>query len=418
MQPLWDAAVAVALGLMIGLEREHHDILEDKKPAAMLGVRSFALLSLLGWAAGYLGVLTASAWLPAAAMLGVTGLVATGYFSDRSGGKGLTSELAALVTVALGMLVLYHRALAAALAVLVTLLLISKPWFGQLVPRLRRVDLTASLQIAILLAVVLPLLPEEANDPWHVLEPRRIGLFVTLIMGVDYVGYVLHRTLGARRGAGLTGLLGGLTSSTAVTAAMARRGSSTPADIATGQMATFLANAVMAGRILVITSVVSRPLALALAPAMGGAAACLLLAALWKWRVSRAAPHDGSEVEIQNPLSIVAALKWGLFLSFVLVAAAVGRQLLGDRGLIAAAVLSGLADVDAITLAVSRQAVTGELARDVAVLAIVVAAASNTVVKGGIAVVSGGRKYGRDVVIVFAVAVAAAVAAAVVGALA
>ena len=69
-------------------------------------------------------------------------------------------------------------------------------------------------EIAILLAVVLPLLPEEAHDPWKVLAPRRIGLFVTLIMGVDYVGYILHRTLGARRGAGLTGLLGGLTSST------------------------------------------------------------------------------------------------------------------------------------------------------------------------------------------------------------
>jgi uncharacterized membrane protein (DUF4010 family) len=236
-----------------------------------------------------------------------------------------------------------------------------------------------------------------------------VGLFVTLIMGVDYVGYVLHRTLGARRGAGLTGLLGGLTSSTAVTAAMARAGRGSAEGMATGQMATFVANAVMAVRVVVITAVVSRGLAVALAPAMGAAALCLLLAAAWKWRAARKAPaEDGAALEIKNPLSLLVALKWGVFLSFVLVAAALGQRFLGDRGLIAAAVVSGFADVDAITLAVSRQSLSGELTAGVAVLAIVVAAASNTIVKAGIALVSGGWRYGRDVAIGLVVALAAA----------
>jgi uncharacterized membrane protein (DUF4010 family) len=403
---IWDAAIAVGLGLMIGMEREHHDVREDGRADLLLGVRSFALLALLGWAAGYLGLLTGTPWLPAAALAGVTALISFGFFVNRQSATGLTSEIAALVTVLLGLLVSYERALAAALAVVTTLLLISKPWFGRLVPKLHRVDLTASLQIAILLAVVLPLLPAEARDPWGVLAPRRIGLFVTLIMGVSYVGYVLHRTLGARRGAGLTGLVGGLTSSTAVTAAMARTRS------ATGQMATFLANAVMAARVVVITAVVSREVALALAPAMAAGTLCLLGAAFWKWRASRDDAGDGAELEMKNPLSLVSALKWGVFLSFVLVAAAVGHRVLGDRGLIAAGALSGFADVDAITLAVTRQAVSGELARGVAVLAIVVAVGSNTVVKAGIAIASGGWRYGRDVALGFAIAAAAALATA------
>jgi uncharacterized membrane protein (DUF4010 family) len=420
-----DAATAVGLGFMIGLEREHHheENEKDENPqgSALLGVRSFTLLAIFGWVTGYFTVALASPWIAAAGLAAIAALIVAAFFVDPSHARGLTTELAALITFALGILVHRERALAAALAVAVTLLLISKPWFARWVPKLRRVDLTASLQIAILLAIVLPLLPTEARDPWGALAPRRIGLFVTLIMGVSFVGYVLHRTVGARRGAGLTGLVGGLTSSTAVTAAMAQQARKSEAMIPTGQMATCLASAVMAGRIVVITAVVSRQVALALLPPLAAMLVVMLGGAAWKWRQSKRAEKDGAaetEVAIRNPLSIVAALKWGVFLSIVLVAAAIGQEYFGSRGLIAAAALSGFADVDAITLAVARQSDGGQLAAATAVLAIVVAASSNTVVKAGIAVVSGGWRYGRDVAIIFGLSLAAALATAAVLAMA
>jgi len=236
-----------------------------------------------------------------------------------------------------------------------------------------------------------------------VLSPRRIGLFVTLVIGVDYVGYVLNRTVGRRRGAGLTGLVGGLTSSTAVTAAMAQDARRDPEGIAAGQLATFLANGVMAARIVVIAAVVSPRVAIAVTPALGAALLCFVGGAVWKWRAASGSRESGG-VELKNPLAIVPALKWGLFLSAVLVIAAVGQRLFGERGLLVAAGLSGLADVDAITLAASRQVASGDLGAEVAVLAIVIAAAMNTVVKGGIALVSGGKRFGRDVALVFGLA--------------
>jgi uncharacterized membrane protein (DUF4010 family) len=409
---LFDAAIALGLGLMIGLEREHHETREDATPEpVLLGVRTLALVALLGWASGLLGQVTGSPWLPAAVLVAIAGLCAATFLTHREAATGLTSEVAALVTAVIGMLVHHERMLAVALAVAVTLLLFSKPWFAELMPRLRRVDLAASLQIALLLAIVLPLLPEEASDPWGALPPRKIGLFVALIMGVDYLGYVAHRVLGRQRGAGVIGIVGGLGSSTALTAAMARQArGADDATVAASQMATFLANAVMATRIGVIAAVLSRSLALAVAPALGAALVVFLTGAVWKWRAAREVKGRANDgIELRNPLSLLAALKWGVFLSFVLVAAAVMKDVLGDRGLLAAAAVSGLADVDAITLAVSRQWAGGEVTRQIAVLAIMIAAGTNTLVKGGIALVTGRWAFGRDVALVFAGALTAGI---------
>jgi uncharacterized membrane protein (DUF4010 family) len=405
---LLDAGIAAGLGLMIGLEREQHEVEENGARESTLGVRSFALLALLGWAAGYLGLTLP--WLPPVIAVVVGALVIAAYLREPT--RGTTTEVAAVLTHLLGMLVSRARVLAVALAIVTALLLVSKPWFGKLVPRLRRMDITATLQMGILFAIVLPLLPEEARDPWKVLAPRRIGLFVFLILGVDYVGYVLNRTLGKSRGAGLTGLVGGLTSSTAVTASMAQEARRDPASAPAGQLGTFLANAVMTVRIVIISAVVSRRVALAVAPALGAMLACFLGAALWQWRRLRRAAQGkqaAAEVELRNPLSLVPAVKWGLFLCFVLVAAAVGKQLLGDRGVLVAAALSGLADVDAITLAAARDAESGSLGLGYAALAIVIAASMNNVIKGGIAVVTGGKRYGALVAAVFGAALVAGV---------
>jgi uncharacterized membrane protein (DUF4010 family) len=430
---LGNSAIAVGIGLFIGLEREHRDIAvshgkergESSRPSpspdgarkgeTVLGVRTFALVSLTGWLCALLGARLP--WLPVAGVIGASALFAVGHVRDGESGRGLTSEIAALATFLLGMLVHSHRALAVALGLVTMLLLLSKPWFGAWVPRLRRMDLSATLQLLIVLAIGLPLLPKEPIDPWHVLAPRKIGWFITLIAGMSYVGYVLNRILGPERSAGLTGLVGGLASSTAVTAAMAQRARETESMREPGQLAVFVANTVMVIRVVVITAVVSRPVAARLAIPLGAMALPLLAGALWKWRALRnggSSAHKGRELELRNPFSLWSALKWGLFLAAVLVVAELARRTFGDAGLIASAAASGLADVDAITLAVAERSAAGSLSSGFAALAVTVAILSNTVVKGSMAWISGGRAFGASIAMVFGVASLAGIAAAVI----
>lgn len=401
---LIEAAYAIGMGLFIGLEREHSEGLADSddKPRELpMGARTFALLALVGWTAALLG--DQFTWLPPLALAGVAALVTAGFVT-RDTGPGLTTEVAALLTFGLGMLVHYERSLAVALALATTALLISKPWLLAVMPKLRRVDLTATLQLAIVLAIVLPLLPQTAVDPWGVLRPREIGWFVVLIAGISYVGYVASRLWGEHRGAGVAGLVGGLTSSTAVTAAMAQAARREPSMIGSAQLAVYVANAMMFGRVVVVAAVIDRSVALRVAAPMSAMGLAVLAAALWQWRRLRAAaPTDDSTASsealagLKNPFALLPALKWGAVMVGVMLLAAFAREYLGDRGVVAVAAASGIADVDAITLTVTRSVQLGELGVGLAALAVTVAVMSNTLVKAGIAVVAGGREFGMPV---------------------
>lgn len=411
-QLLIEGAIAAGLGLFIGLEREHTDYTtaddEQKARGPLLGVRSFAILALFGWCSALLGAV--NPWLPIAGLLCTAALVTAQYIRG-GGGLGITTELAAVLTFLIGLLVHHDRRVAVALGLATTFLLIAKPFTRNLIPKLRRVELTATLQLAIALAIVLPLLPTEARDPWHVLSPRKIGLFVLLIAGIGYVGYILHRVLGPSRGAGVAGLIGGLVSSTAVTAAMAQDSKKRPEHIVPGQLAVLLANAVMPVRVLVVTALLSRPIARSLALPLGAMAAVMLAGAAWRWRalVRTPDPEPSGQMPLKNPFAIAPALKWGVILCAVLVLSAVAREHLGERGVYLTAAASGLADVDAVTLAVSREAQLGVLAVSVAVLAITIAVVANNCVKAGIALIAGTRAFGRPIALVFAAATAVAV---------
>lgn len=401
---LVEAAYAIGMGLFIGLEREHSEGVtdtDDKPRELPMGARTFALLALVGWTAALLG--DQFTWLPPLALAGVAALITAGFVT-RDTGPGLTTEVAALLTFGLGMLVHYERSLAVALALATTALLISKPWLLAVMPKLRRVDLTSTLQLAIVLAIVLPLLPQTAVDPWGVLRPREIGWFVVLIAGISYVGYVASRLWGEHRGAGVAGLVGGLTSSTAVTAAMAQAARREPSMIGSAQLAVYVANAMMFGRVVVVAAVIDRSVALRVAAPMSAMGLAVLAAALWQWRRLRAAaPTDDRTASsealagLKNPFALLPALKWGAVMVAVMLLAAFAREYLGDRGVVAVAAASGLADVDAITLTVTRSVQLGELGVSLAALAVTVAVMSNTLVKAGIAVVAGGRDFGMPV---------------------
>ncbi len=422
LRHLVDAATAVGIGLLVGLEREQHEVADHAAEAdsggPLLGVRTFALLGLFGWLAGYLS--TGAPWTPAAGFLAVGALALWSAIVGRAGHSGLTTEVAALVTFALGMAVPGNRMLAIALGLVTTLLLVSKPWFRTLIPRLRRMDLTSTLQLLILIAIVLPVLPTEASDPWGVLAPRRIGLFVVLIAAISYVGYILNRLLGSRGSAGITGLVGGLASSTAVTVAMSQRARAAASFRQPGQLAIYLASTVMFVRVVVVCYLVDATVARALIAPLGGMALVTGAAALLVWRrieKGKRGGADDSKLELVNPFSLFPALKWGLLFAAVLVLTAAARETFGEAGSVVSAALAGLVDVDAVTLATARQASHGGLPIGTASVAITTAVVSNTLVKCAIAWAAGGRRFARAPTIAFAVTVAVGLAIAAVAGL-
>lgn len=422
LSTLKEAALAVAVGLMMGLERERSGFersqegreeprhrRESDQPSALhgsLGARSFALLTLLGWLAVKVGGDHPA--IPIAVMAFAAVLIGLFYYETSSSDRGLTTEIAALAAPLLGMLLTKDALLAVAVAVIVTLLLLSKPWIRAWIPKLHREDLTASIQLLIVFAILLPMLPERTLDPWGVLSPRKVGWMVAFIAAVDFLGYALNRMLGSRRGAVMTGLVGGLVSSTMVTVTMARRARVDPALQRPGQVAILLACAVMGLRVSILAAVVAGPvLARPLLLPMTVMVVILLGASFWIYRVD-AHIVGGEEVALQNPFQLKRAAAWGLALASVLLVSAAARAWFGDRGLLVAASISGLADVDAITLAVGSQVRGVGLPAATAVLAIILAIGANTLAKSIFAWFSGGRVFGQRLAGVLVASLAAA----------
>ncbi|MBN1335346.1 MAG: DUF4010 domain-containing protein [Deltaproteobacteria bacterium] len=395
---------ALGIGLLIGLERsvsvvvprtgQEADAHPDRDVAGeTLGMRSFAVLSVVGYASALAGERYAP--LALVGLLGATALVVAMYWRASVEQIGITTETAALGTVLLGFLCRTEPRTAVVLALALTLILAAKRFAWDTIRKMRWVELTDTLKLLVLGLIVLPLLPAEPVDPWGAFNPHTVGLLVFLISGVGFVGYFLTRILGARRGLGLTGIVGGLTSSTAVTASMAADARRQPELTSICAFSTVAANATMFGRVLVVVFLVNADLARDLAAPLGtmmGVAACAA-GVLWV-RAGRSRPSEGAQVAFKNPFSVGPALKFALFFAAILFLVRFARDLWGDQGLFLAAALSGLADVDAITLSISEQTRGGILPLSTGSVGIAIAVVSNSVVKTGIAFVSGGRRFG------------------------
>lgn len=381
-------------------------------PDAIIGVRTCAILSLLGFMAALLGEVHPAA--AAVVLVGAVALVLALYWRSPTTDVGITTELAAVAAVGLGVLCWSQPHAAGVLALLVTVMLAAKRFVQQAVAGFRRVELTGTLKFLVIVLIVLPLLPNRALDPWEAFNPHKVVLLVVLISGIGFVGYFLTKYLGAEKGLGLTGLLGGLTSSTAVTAAMAQQARQNPAIQGACAVATVIANATMFGRVLVVVFVLDRALFGRLAWGLGTmtGAAALGVGVLWLLaRRSRArGPHANHERGLANPFSIGPAIKFAAFFVMILFIARLAKLWFGDSGLYLASLVSGLADVDAITLTIAEQTRDGTLLHSVGALGITLAVAANSVVKTGIAFYSGGARFGAIVGLVLGLATGAGIA--------
>jgi uncharacterized membrane protein (DUF4010 family) len=386
-------AVALGLGMLIGLERER-----AKGQDGGAGVRTFALIALAGAIAGHLQNDLGLDWLALAIFVAVGALLVSSYvLTALRGDTGITTEVSALLSFLLGLLCAYGQLqMAAWVAVAMALMLALKDWLHQLARRIDASDVEATLKFAIVTLIILPLVPDHDYGPvpLDVLNPYKVWLMVVLISGLNFISYLLIKVVGTEHGIGLAGLLGGLASSTAVTLGFSQRSLQAGADARALALGILLAWTVMFFRVVVMTGLVSGPLGLRLAMAMGALCLVSLGACSWLWR-RRPARERGEVSAGQNPFELGEAIKFGLLFGVVVFVAKAAEVYLGEAGLYLAAGVAGLSDVDAITLAMAGLARDSAQDLDVAARAITIAVLANTLVKSGMAASLGSAELRR-----------------------
>ncbi len=412
-EPFLSLGLALAAGFLIGQEREYSapDPREGKE-SFIGGSRTYPLVSLAG-AASALLARELGPWLMLVSFAAVVALLVVSYAGDVRQGRshGLTSEAALLLSFLLGALALTKGVLeparvkvltVASLTVVATTLLSMKPALHDFIGKLQRRDVSAGVRLLFVAVVVVPLLPEEAYGPFGVLNPRQLGWLTLLIAGISFAGYVAIQALGSRRGLVVTGLIGGLVSSTAVTLSFSGRARGAPRELRLGcALAVMLASSLMFARVMVEVAVVHPPLLRLVAVPMGAMALTLLLASALLYRQTREVRGEGAQVEFSNPFALGSALKFTLLFAGVLLGSRAATEYLGSRGAYLAGLLAGLTDVDAITLSMAKLAQGGSVSEQVAVTTLFLGTAANTLTKGVMAAVVGGWSFGRQVLLTF-----------------
>jgi len=387
-------AVALLLGAIIGLERGW-EARDQKSGERIAGIRTFALIGLLG---GVAAVLTreVTEWAFPVLLISVVAMSIAGYNERLAHIRNfsITGMIGMLLTFCFGAIaVAVDPVMAAAAAVITAIVLDSKEEIHGWVNRLKEHELDAGLKLLLISVVMLPLLPNQPFGPGGVLNPREIWWMVVMIASISFVGYFAMKLAGTRKGILFTSLFAGLSSSTALTLHFSRQSARNPE--LSGQLAAgiLIACGTMFPRILAYCFVINRDLMPSLIWPVLVMTALLYIPAGLIWK------HYGDHQTIsspplnQNPLDLTSALVFGALLTAILLLGELLTTWLGDTGIYVLAASSGIADVDAITLSLTRMS-TDQLAINTAVIGIVIAAATNNMVKAGMTWVIGQRQMG------------------------
>jgi uncharacterized membrane protein (DUF4010 family) len=405
-QIAFQGAMALLMGLLIGLEREHSQRVDEPLFA---GVRTFPIIVLSGYLCGLL-TKAGFTWVLPVALAGTCAIVVTAYAATLSGPhKGATTEFVAVLAFILGALTALGFLIpAATFAVVTTLLLSFKATLHKLAARIQEEELYAILKFGIVSVIVLPLLPNRTYGPFQVLNPRLIWWMVVLISAVSMIGYLLMRWLGTQQGVTVTGLVGGLASSTAVTLGLSQRAREAPPGLAKCfALGIVIASTIMFLRQLFLTFVIESRLAYVLILPMALPVAIGVGAGIVLWR--QKGVDAEAALDVKNPMELGSAVKFGLIFAVILVLARAAYFYLHTSGIYLAGAMAGLADVDAFTISAAGLAQQGVLARNAAGASILLSGAMNTLVKGGIAAVLGGRALRRVILPIFALLALSAV---------
>ncbi len=377
--------LSLGIGLLMGLERE-------RNPTSRAGLRTFGLATLLGTVCGLLATRTGSPWLLAGGLVVIGVMMIAAYHRQPDANDpGTTSVVALLLAFCFGAMVWYgYRTSAVMLAILSTILLYFKAELQSISKALTRRDITSVLQFCVLSLVVLPILPNRNFGPYDTLNPYQVWWMVVLISGVSLAGYAALRIVGQRHGALLLGILGGLASSTATTLVYSRHASESEKLQPLSLVVILTANLVVLFRLAIVTAILQPAILQHLLPVLGSGALAGLVFVAFAWqRMS-----DGRELpqlELRNPTELATALTFGAVYAGVLLLSAALSDKAGSLGLYAVALVSGLTDVDAITLSSLRLFGQEKLAATAATTAILLAVLANLSFKFGIVVSVAGR---------------------------
>lgn len=397
-------AVAAGLGLLVGLQRERTE-------RTLGGIRTFPLIALFGAVCAHLAEVFGG-WIVAAGLLALVACLVVGNVAQLRTGlsdTGMTTEVGALLLYGLGAFVVIGEVTAAVVVGGVVLLLLQlKQPMHAFAGAVGEADMRAISQFVLVSLVILPVLPRRSFGPYGAWNPFQIWLMVVLIVAIGLVGYVAYRVAGGRGGSLLAGLVGGLVSSTAVTASYARRAAAHPGAAPMAALAVATAAGVSVARVLVELAVVAPGAFAAMAPPLAVllALAVVVAGALFASLVDDAEPMPAQ----RNPAELGSALVFGALYALVLVAVAAARERFGAAGLYAVAALSGLTDLDAITLSTGGLAEAGSIPAATAWRAVVVAVVTNLLFKLAMVAVLGRRALAWRVAAGFGALVAASAA--------
>ncbi len=404
--------VSLAIGFLIGIQREFASEPNTKELAA--GVRTFGLLGLVGCSAALLSDLLHSPLPLVGVILAMAAFFSINYYIDALSGKpGLTTKASLILTLCAGALSYWQQTttLAVALAVTTSVLLSIKIPLHKFVKHLTHEDITASLKLAVITAIVLPILPNRplGPPPFDIFNPFKLWLFVVFISGISFAGYSLNKVAGARKGIWLTGLLGGMASSTAVTLSFTEKSRERENLSRPFALAITAAWTVMFVRVLAVVAVLNLALVKQILLPVAGAIVAGLVSCSFLYRGQKT--DHRHDVAFANPFELGLALKFGLLFAAILLFSRATQVYFGAAGVYASSFLSGLADVDAISFSMARLSRgIGGIDPLVAARAIVLAAVANTLFKGCIVLFRGAPALKRIILPGFILITAAGVA--------
>ncbi|WP_172580839.1 MgtC/SapB family protein [Vibrio harveyi] len=393
---IWNLFVALLLGAIVGTQRGWvmRNSVEGSRVA---GIRTFSLVGLLGGLVGILANLYTPLLLGFALIaLVILACIAFVIQQRKSEDISITGVVSLVITFVLGSLAVSGEpVLAAAAAVITAVVLDNKRGLHQALQRLQEYELDAALRLLLISIVLLPLLPNQAYGPWNALNPYEIWWMVVLIASISFVGYFAIKIGGAKRGILFTSVFAGLSSSTALTlqfSHLSREQSSISPLLASGIL---LSCGTMFPRLLIVLSVINPQLVTLLWPIVMIMMIALYFPAWWIWRRSEVGKVEQSNKQT-NPLALQSALFFGVVLAVIMLLSHALSDLFGNAGVLILSALSGITDVDAISLALGRQS-TQTLSVETAALGILIAASVNTVVKMGMVVAIGDKALWRRV---------------------
>lgn len=384
-------AVSACLGALIGLIRQWGEQTDGQKdPGDFAGVRTHTLWAVLGC----LGMAASLEFTPLAfpaVLLAISAhLIAQRVKGNPDEAPGSTSFAAALLTLFSGALVVWDETKSAVLVAATTMVMLgAKHAIHGWTRAVTQADIRATLQFVAISGVILPLVPHRDLGPYGAFNPYSTWLMVVLICGLGFAGYVAIRLIGARAGILLMGVLGGLASSTATTLAFSRRSKESPDLAAHYALAVAAACTVMLPRVLVAVGLLNRDLAVALIVPFAIMALPGIVYALWRWLRGRREKSEGDAPALGNPLSLATAIKFAALYSIIAFLVKIVRAQGWTEGLLPLSFVSGLTDVDAISLSVARDIGSGTADFTLAVQAVILAAIANTLLKAGMAIALG-----------------------------